>query len=385
MRDRDLVALLEKLVSIPSVGVLEAADPSVTGESRMADFLAGRLEALGFRVEWDDRASGRPNIIARRGPEAPKRTVMFESHLDTVGVGGMSDPFRARIEGNRLYARGACDTKGPLAAALHAMTPEVLDRLSGAGVEVVIVGAMGEETGNIGALRLAERGIGADQAIILEPTELGIVHAHKGACWFEIEVRGVAAHGSNPDRGSNAILGMAHVIEFLQAQIASDQRKPAHPLLGLPTMNIGEIRGGAAVNIVPDRCMIRVDRRTLPEEQHDRVLRSVAEGLEAMEESGVIRSFEVRVIKASDAFETNPACDLVERLATSCRKAGAEGRLEGAAWHSDAGAFAKTCREVVVFGPGSIKQAHTVDEFMDLDSLRAGCDVIRFFLGSLVD
>ena len=385
MTEQGLVSLLEKLVSIPSVGVMESEDPAVTGEARMAEYLAGHLSALGFRIEWEDRASGRPNLIARHGPASPRRTVMFESHMDTVGVRGMKNPFAARIEGGRLYARGSCDTKGPLAAALHAFTPELLGKLAAAGVGIMVVGAMGEETGNIGALRLVERGLGADHAIILEPTELGVVHAHKGACWFEVEVGGVAAHGSNPDRGKSAILGMAHVIEFLQRWIAEDQHAIRNALLGSPTLNIGEIRGGAAVNIVPDRCVISVDRRTLPEEKHEDVLARVEAGLGSLKKQGLIHSFKIRIIKASDAFETRCECELVKRLAASCDRAGVGARLEGAAWHSDAGAFAKTCGEVVVFGPGSIKQAHTVDEFIDLDSLRAGCDVIRFFLSGLLE
>ena len=385
MTDQGLVSLLEKLVSIPSVSVSESEDPAVTGEARLAEFLAGHLAALGFRIEWDDRASGRPNVIARHGPASPRRTVMFESHMDTVGVKGMRDPFKARVEGGRLYARGACDTKGPLASALHAFTPDILDKLAAAGIGIMVVGAMGEETGNIGALRLAAQRVGADQAIILEPTELGIVHAHKGACWFEVEVGGVAAHGSNPERGKSAILGMAHVIALLQEQVREDQRGSRHPLLGLPTLNIGEVRGGAAVNIVPDRCVIHVDRRTLPEERHEEVLARVEAGLEALKAKGSIHSFQLRIIKASNAFETRRECDLVKSLAESCDRAGVGARLEGAAWHSDAGAFAETCREVVVFGPGSIKQAHTVDEYMDLDSLQAGCDVIRFFLSGLLE
>lgn len=386
MAERELIDLLTRLVAIPSVNPACTEDPAIAGEGRLADFLVDRLEQLGFRTAWYGRETGRPNFVASYGPEAPKRTLLFESHLDTVGVAGMArPPFEALVEGGRLYARGACDTKGPMAAALHAFAGGGLEALARAGWRLLFAGAMGEENGNVGAARLAKQGVGADQAIVLEPTELAVIHAHKGALWFEVEVRGMAAHGSNPEHGVNAVFAMADVIRFLQEQIRKDQAERRNPLLGAPSLSVGLIRGGSSVNVVPDRCVIQVDRRTLPEEDHERIIERVREGLVQLEKDGRIVSHDVRVMKGGAPFQTSARSGLVEALLQACRDAGVAPKTAGAAWHSDAGPLSATCREIVVFGPGSIQQAHTADEYIDLDSLQAGCEVIRRLLRRLAE
>ncbi len=287
------------------------------------------------------------------------------------------------MEGGNLYGRGASDTKGPTAAALKALSPDVLGRLAAAGVRVVFAGAMGEETGNVGAVRLVERGLAADQAIVLEPTNLAIIHAHKGALWMEIEVGGVAAHGSNPERGVNAVTGMLELVRHLQEQLDEDRRRVSDALLGGPTLNIGLIRGGTAANIVPDRCVLQVDRRTLPGEQPGEIVERIRAVLGLMQGEGRITSFEVRIMKGGTPFSTSSASGLVTDLEEACRAAGVPPRREGAAWHSDAGPLSAVCREVVVFGPGRIEEAHTADEHIDLDSLQAGCNVLRQFFERL--
>ena len=352
----------------------------------MADFAAHYLSERGFKVEWDQVQPGRPNILARYGSGGHRRTLMLESHLDTVGVTGMKrSPFEARIDGNRMYGRGTCDTKGPMAAALHAMSPARLEKLAGAGYEIVFAGAMGEETGNVGAGHMVERGVRADQILVLEPTELNVIHAHKGAIWFEIDVSGVAAHGSNPDKGINAISAMADLLIMLREQIAEERDRLRNPVLGSPTLNIGAIRGGTAVNIVADRCVVQIDRRTLPEEHHDDVLGRIGQTLKGFQQAGRIKTYEIRILKAGVPFETSVDSSLVRALEGACRRANVPARKEGAAWYSDAGPLSKVCSEIAVFGPGSISQAHTTEEFIDLDSLQAGCDVLRNFFDALVE
>lgn len=386
MAEKELVELLGQLVAIPSVNPECTDDASIAGEGRLADFLAGLLEGLGFRITWHDRASGRPNLVAFHGPGKPRRTLLLASHLDTVGVTGMTrPPFEAQVEGGRLYARGACDTKGPMAAALHAFSHETLEALAAAGYGVMFAAVMGEETGNVGAARLARSGLRVDQVIVLEPTELAVIHAHKGALWFEVEVRGTAAHGSNPEHGVNAIVGMAEVLRVLQEQIKADQQARRNPLLGSPSLSVGAIRGGSAVNVVPDRCVIQVDRRTLPEEDHQQIIERVRAGLVQLEREGRILSHQVRIMKAGAPFQTSASSRLVEALKTACTRAGVKPRTEGAAWYSDAGPLSDICSEIVVFGPGSIQQAHTADEYIDLGSLQAGCEVIRRLLRQLAE
>ena len=154
-------------------------------------------------------------------------------------------------------------------------------------------------------------------------------------------------------------------------------------MLGRPSLNIGMIQGGTAVNVVADRCMIQVDRRVLPEESRAGVIERIREQLLLMQKSGRIVSHDVRILKAGEPFQTSADSGLVRALSASCRAAGVEPRTEGAAWYSDAGPLSHACREIVVFGPGSIRQAHTTSEFIDLDSLHKGCAIIKDALGRL--
>lgn len=386
MADQELVSLLEQLVSIPSVSPEYAEDPAAAGETKIAGFLADTLARLGFKIELDEVAPGRPNLIASFGSDKPRKTLLFEAHMDTVGVSGMSrPPFKAVYETTRLYARGACDDKGPMAAAIAAFSRDRLEKLAASGVQIVFVGVMGEETGNIGAARLAEKGVRADQVVVLEPTELSIIHTHKGMIWLRVEVGGLAAHGSNPDRGVNAIAGMASVMQFLHERIAGDQQARHDAVLGRPTLNIGMIRGGYAVNIVPDSCSIEADRRTLPGEDEAEIIEQIRAGLVELQGQGRITSHAVHLIKLGHPFQTPGNCGLIASLKQGFARAGREARMEGAAWYSDAGILSRVAPEVVVFGPGSIKQAHTADEHIDLNDLQAGCDILRRFLDCVAE
>lgn len=386
MTEPTSVELLRRLVSIPSVNPLLADDPAIGTEKPMAEFLAGYLDRAGFDVEWHEITPGRPNVVGRYGPAAPRRSLLVESHLDTQGIHGMTvPPFEGVVREGRLYGRGACDTKGPMAAALLALDPRTLDRLAEAGVQLLYVGAVGEEKGNIGAEQLVDLEVGADEALILEPTELAVVHAHKGAFWFEVEVQGRAAHGSNPDLGLSAVRAMMPVVEFIERDVADERARRRSALLGHATVNIGLIRGGSSINIVPDRCVIEVDRRTLPGEDNAAILKRLRDALAGLQARGALAGSAVRVIKEGVPFETTADSRLVQRLAASCEVEAVAPRTEGAAWYSDAGPFSRTCREVAVFGPGSIRQAHTADEYIELASLEKGRTILNRFFHALAE
>ncbi len=381
MPEHEVITLLKRLVSIPSVNPGHTDDVSVSGEMRLAEYLAEWLEARGFALSWDMVEPGRPNLIASYGPDTPKHTLLLESHLDTVGEDGMTiKPFDPLVREGRIYGRGACDTKGPMAAALCAFRPPVLERLAEAGVRLLFVGAMGEEKGNIGAERLVEQGWSADEAIILEPTELAAVNGHKGIFWFQLTVHGISAHGSNPDRGRSAILGMMQVIDQLQKQIARKREQCANTEMGLPTLNIGFIEGGTAVNVVPNRCTIEVDRRLVIGESGEQTRKEIREVLQRLADRGVIQSYDLETIKEGPPFRTAPESALIGRFDRVCREFNVTPRMESAAWYSDAGAISRICSSVVVFGPGSIKQAHTNDEYIVMDELLKGHDILARYL-----
>lgn len=379
--NNELIKLLQSLVAIPSVNPALAEDAATGGEARLAKFLTDDLIRRGFRVEILEPIPGRPNVIGRYGPRQPKRTLMIEAHTDTQGIHGMTvPPFGAEIRGSRLYGRGACDTKGPMAAALFALDADTLAKLSAAGIELIFAGAIGEERGNIGAEQIVDAGISADEALVLEPTDLQIVHAHKGTFWFEIEIRGTAAHGSQPEKGRSAILGMALVIEKLMKMSDAEQQKRIHPLLGKPTTNIGVIRGGSSINIVPDRCVIEVDRRSLPGDDMKFYLAHIRAILDDLETQGCFTSFDVRLIKETPPYETAAESPMIARLKSAVADAGIAPVSCGVGWYSDAGPLSRIAKEVAVFGPGSIAQAHTADEFIELDSLDKGAAIIRRWL-----
>lgn len=384
MADSNLIALLQALVRIPSVNPVLAEDPQIGTEKPLAEFLARRLESMGFRIDWHEPIAGRPNVVGRFGPDNPRRSLLIESHLDTQGIHGMTvPPFTAELRDGRIYGRGACDTKGPMAAALWALTPELLDALADAGVHVLYVGAIGEEKGNVGAEQLVDLEIGADEALILEPTECAIVHAHKGTLWYEVEIRGRAAHGSTPDQGLSAIKAMALAMEEIEMEAERARLTHQNLALGPPTLNIGMIRGGSSINIVPDRCVIEVDRRTVPGEDNRKILDAVRSSLTRLQAMGALHQWSLTPIKEGSPFETPADTPLVRRLAASCEALGVRARTEGAGWYSDAGPFARTCREVAVFGPGSIRQAHTADEYIEVTELQRGSDVLHEFLRRL--
>ena len=376
MKNDTASELLRWIVAIPSVNPALADDDALRGEARMVEALEPWFAARGFRTERVGATPGRPNLLARFGAGAPKKTILFESHLDTVGVAGFQgDPFVLREEEGRLYGRGACDTKGPLAAFLAALDAEVLAALASAGVQLAWLGAIGEETGNLGAEEAAAAGLRADECIVLEPTDLRIVHAHKGACWFTVGTRGRAAHASDPARGDSAILKMPAVWRILEEATAEAGEAFGSAALGRPTVSVGVIRGGVATNVVPDACEIQVDRRLMPGETAAGVLADLSGRLAAIPGGA-----KLSLLKEGLPFHTDAEADLVRRFGAALERAGAPSRREGAAWCSDAGVLSSVCGETLVWGPGAIGQAHTTDEYIEAVSLETGREALRQFL-----
>ena len=353
-----------------------AEEDAVRGEARLVDWLEPWFAQRGFRTERIEKTQGRPNLLATIGPDRPKKRLLFESHLDTVGVNGYSgDPFALREQGGRLHGRGSCDTKGPLAAFMAALDESVFQGLRERGIELAWLGAIGEETGNLGAEESVAAGLGADECIVLEPTELNIVHAHKGACWFKAATRGRAAHGSNPALGDNAILKMPEVWKAIEDATAAAAALHSLPDLGRPTVSVGTIRGGTGTNVVPDSCEIQVDRRTMPGETCEAIFADLQARL-----ASIPGGVELTLLKEGPAFHTDACAELPRRLGSAMAAAGAKFALESAAWCSDAGVLARACGQTVVWGPGSIAQAHTTDEYIELSQLATGAEAIREFL-----
>ncbi len=363
--------MLTRLVACPSVnpqGRASAGPPF--GEAALVEMLSEMLSEWGAGIETREIAPGRPNLIARFGRPGSGPSLMLEAHSDNVQVDGMTvDPFGAAVEDGKLYGRGACDPKGAMAAMLLAVK-----QAGGSGElpgALYFVSTCDEELGATGAKRLMEDGFRVDAAVVGEPTGLAIVNAHKGTVRVRIETRGRAAHSSTPERGVNAIYHMRRVLEAIEGRLAGElASRPAHPALGRPTVSVGTISGGTQVNIIPDRCVIEVDRRSLPAETREAVLREFEDLLadvpdHALEETQYYPS-----------FEEDPQSLVVRIAGAACEKIlGREHQCSAAQWSANAGIFKAAGIPCVLFGPGASAQAHTKDEYVELDQVVRAAEV----------
>ena len=378
--------ILRDLIAVPSVNPAHSRDPSICGELRMAETLARLLAERGFSVEiLDNYQPERPSVIAHAGP-ADGPSLMFEVHLDTVGVDHMSiDPFQARIEEGRLYGRGACDMKGATAALLHALSPERVRAIAARGIRLLVVGAPDEECGTLGATTLAAQGIRADRALILEPTRCRPVIAHKGAYWYEVILHGRAGHGSQPQSGVSTNEALARLLpEILRAHKAL-QDMFIHPVLGCSSLNFGRIEGGHTYNIIPDRTLLQLDRRVVPNEAPELFENALRHILQELMRDGKLLSADCRLSSRTPAFATPADSSLVRQLQDAIHGVtGERPAPEGTSWVSDASPFAQVCGETLVFGPGDIAQAHTANEYITLEQLDQAAAIFARFLDNLV-
>lgn len=375
-----MVRLLRELIALPSVNpaFLPANDP-LNGEQRVADFVASIGAQAGLSVDFQEVLPGRRNVLLRLTPPGRIRhRILLAPHLDTVGsVDGSLEIFKPTLANGRVWGRGACDTKGCVAAMLTALFDVAASSARPAQTEIVFAGLIDEENQQLGSRALSRSRLRADLGIVGEPTRLEVVTAHKGDVWAQIETRGKAAHGARPDLGINAVRSMARVVELLEGDYAAElARRPVHPLLGGPTINVGMIRGGSQPNIVPDRCVIEVDRRTVPGETEAGAKREIASFLRKRDVKATL--VDMKGVTAPP-LETDPNLPWVQRFLN------ATGRREtrGVTYFCDAAILALGGIPCVVFGPGDIAQAHTAREWISIASLERGTALLKSFLERL--
>ena len=363
-----VVELLQDLVAIPSVNPHGNPGTDKTGEQAMGEYVADFLRKLGADVILDPIEPGRPNVVATFAPKQSAAHLAFGPHLDTVSVAGMTiSPFDPVVRDGKLFGRGSTDTKGPMAAALWAVREWAQSPArSSSHITWTFLGLMGEEAGNDGALALAKKGFSSDLTLVLEPTSLGIVSAHKGALWLEITTAGVACHGSTPDQGRNAIYAMRRVLEVLEKKMIPELALQAHPKLGSSTLNVGTIAGGSKINIVPDSCRIEVDCRVIPGLDPEK-LRARFEAVLHEEVPDAV----VRLHRFSPPLDTDESLPWMQRLGKEARG------FTTAPWFSDASVLSHAKCPAICIGPGSIAQAHTKDEFILVRDLEDGADFFR--------
>jgi acetylornithine deacetylase/succinyl-diaminopimelate desuccinylase-like protein len=368
--------LLRELIALPSVNpaFLPAEDPRA-GEQRVAEFLAATAASAGLDVEFQPVLPGRFNVNARLMPRAKARQrILLAPHLDTVN--GAAHQFNPRKTNGRIYGRGACDTKGSVAAMLGALFEIAQDTRRPNETEIVFAGLVDEENAQAGSRALVASGFKSGLAIVGEATRLQVVTAHKGSLWLRLETRGKSAHGARPELGRNAIHAMARIVEVLETDYAASLRRRHHPLLGHPAVNVGAICGGTQPNIVPDRCEIRLDRRTLPGETEAGVKREIRSRLRR---EGLRASVVADKLAPCLSLETDPRLPLVAQFLKSVRQA----KPCGVQYFCDASILAHGGIPSVVFGPGDIAQAHTADEWIAVASLEKAQAMLVRFLKSL--
>ena len=373
---RELVDLLSQLVACPSVnpGGSPPSGPPF-GEGQMAELLRGILAGWGADVAVDEVSPGRYNVVARIAGRDPARSLMFEAHSDTVQVGDMTiPPFEPAVKEGKLYGRGSCDTKGGMAAMLAAIRT-VLDEEGQPPADLFFVSTCNEEAGGTGAHALTKGGFRPDAAVVAEPTDLAIVNAHKGIVRWRIVTHGVAAHSSMPGSGVNAISMMQKAIERIDGPVTEALRHRHHPLLGEPAICVGTIRGGTQVNIVPSSCAIEVDRRLLPSETREGAAEEVIRELAALKENEEGFDYTFEESAWYPPLEEDPEGPIARCVARACEKVLGKSTFTVAPWGANTGIFKEAGIPCVLFGPGSIRQAHTSDEYVELEQVAKAAQV----------
>lgn len=384
----DPIELLRQLVAIPSLNPMGRPDPGPGyGEARLTEYLESLFRRAGVAFLRQEVEPGRENILARVEGELPPeqggQILMLSAHQDTVPAEGMTvEPFRPAVRDGRLYGRGACDVKGGLAAMLAVFLRLAAQRPPGMPT-LVLACTANEECGFTGARALAASLSGGcsgfvprrpDAAVVAEPTELDVVVAHKGVVRWRCHTRGLAVHSACPEAGQNAIYRMARAVRRIEQYQAVLASQPPHPLCGRPTVNVGTIHGGVGVNVVPDHCAIEIDRRLSPDETPEQAYRDCIQYLADQPD------LDFPLEHDRPFMEGLALCDganriLAEQIAELVRRLTGHCRVIGVPFATDAAFLAAAGIPTVVFGPGSLAQAHTADEWISLEQLRQATEV----------
>jgi acetylornithine deacetylase len=363
----DIAALLSRLVEIDSVN--PDLVPGGAGEGEIARFVAGWLERAGLQVELQSTIEDRPNVIATVKGTGAGKSLMFNAHMDTVGYAGMERPLEPVIEDNRLYGRGANDMKGSLAAMMLAGAALAQRPPTG---DVILTAVVDEEYASIGTQAVVDR-YRADAAIVTEETNLNVCIAHKGFAWIEIETRGVAAHGSRPQLGIDAIAKMGPIITRIAELDQRLRGNAGHPLLGPGSIHSSLISGGTELSTYPDRCFLQVERRTIPGETAGQVESEIAAILDQVAEADPDFEGSSLVTLVRQPFEVAESEPIVTLVREQARKvSGRDPELVGWAGWMDSALLSAAGIPTVVYGPGG-EGSHATVEWARLDHL----DILR--------
>ena len=355
----DLVELTSGLVAIDSVN--PSLVPGGAGEGEIAGFVVEWARAAGLEADLLEATPGRPTVIVRARGSGGGRTLLLCGHTDTVNVEGMVDPHTPRLDGERLFGRGAYDMKAGLAAALVACREAAALGLAG---DVVVAAVADEEYASLG-VQEALAAVEADAAVVTEPTELALVTAHKGFIWAEIEVTGRAAHGSRPHLGVDAIVKAGPILTALGALDAALGER-THPLVGRGSVHASLIEGGGELSSYPARCVLGLERRTVPGETAATVESELAALLDRCRAEDPELDATHRTLLVRDPFEVPQDSELVRTVHAAAAQLLAEPPpIGGASYWADAAFIAAAGIPTVMFGPGG-EGAHAIEEWVSV-------------------
>jgi succinyl-diaminopimelate desuccinylase len=355
--------------------LIQAESTAEKGELAAAEVIRSRFRRSGIDSRIDSWDLRRANVIAQVKSAGRRAGLLFACHLDVVGPGEAAwkhPAFRAVEAGGKIYGRGAVDMKGGIAAVVTAIS-RIVDSGTKLQGDIIFTAVAGEETDSHGAERfVADRGWLPELAgaIIPEPTDFAVVTAHRGMLWLEVTTTGKAAHSSTPHLGVNAISSMRLILNELENY---EVWRQTHELLGKCTMSINTIAGGKALNVVPDKCTLGIDIRTLPGQDLRRILADLEAIFARLKSKNNEFDAAVSVLRRLEPLETDGRCDFVRSF---CAAVGAS-QTKAVGFTTDGPYFASFGAPVVIFGPGKPEMCHKPDEHIEVGDLQKAVEHYR--------
>ena len=366
IKEEEITNLAQELIKIPS--------DETAGEKEVCEYLESYLKSLGMKVRLQEVLPNRPNIIAEVIGDEVGKSIMFNGHVDTVPVGDIKkwsmDPYSAIIKDNKLFGRGSTDMKGAIASMIIAMK-FIMNNVEKFNGKIIFTGVMAEETTGLGTQKIVEENIKTDMAVVGEPSDEKIYRAHKGTMWFNLSTYGKLEHSSESNSESNnAIINMMKLIMEIN-EISKELETIENNLVGHPSINIGLIDGGTKQNMIADSCRISIDRRTLPEEKTDEILDKLRIRLDGLRSLDDRLTFDLEIDTIREAVEVAESEQIVQEVKNALNKViNKNPTISGMKATTDMSILVNQGNiPSVIYGPGFIKQAHTVDEFIEVKRL----------------
>ena len=366
IKEEEITNLAQELIKIPS--------DETAGEKEVCEYLESFLKSLGMKVRLQEVLPNRPNIIAEVIGDDVGRSIMFNGHVDTVPIGDIKkwsmDPYSAIIKDNKLFGRGSTDMKGSIASMIIAMK-FIMNNVKKFNGKIIFTGVMAEETTGLGTQKIVEENIKADMALVGEPSDEKIYRAHKGTMWFNLSTYGKLEHSSESNsKSNNAIINMMKLIMEIN-KISKELETIENNLVGHPSINVGLIDGGTKQNMIADSCRISIDRRTLPEEKTDEILDKLRIRLDRLRSLDDRLTFDLEIDTIREAVEVVESEQIVQEVKNALNKViNKNPTISGMKATTDMSILVNQGNiPSVIYGPGFIKQAHTVDEFIEVKRL----------------